>query len=193
MTQIESPKRKMQKRNDYQRHKLLRKIKRRNRNRAKADQEVAEKQLKKKLNLPRFGYGKTREIYKSDIHFNNDDAANGYGSDYYNTHKDLLNKAKSSNSPKDWQNVINLENHIRNSLKYLPIVSPFVIGAKFDNYNSGKDIHIKPSKRGTFTKAAKRHGMSVQGFASKVLRNPSKYSAAMRKKANFARNAAKWN
>ena len=77
MIQIESPKRKMQKRNDYQRHKLLRKIKRRNRNRAKADQEVAEKQLKKKLNLPRFGYGKTREIYKSDIHFNNDDAAGG--------------------------------------------------------------------------------------------------------------------
>lgn len=77
MTQIESPKRKMQKRNDYQRHKLLRKIKRRNRNRAKADQEVAEKQLKKKLNLPRFGYGKTREVYKSNIHFNNDDAAGG--------------------------------------------------------------------------------------------------------------------
>lgn len=77
MTQIESPKRKMQKRNDYQRHKLLRKIKRRNRNRAKADQEVAEKQLKKKLNLPRFGDGKTREVYKSNIHFNNDDAAGG--------------------------------------------------------------------------------------------------------------------
>ncbi len=77
MTQIESPKRKMQKRNDYQRHKLLRKIKRRNRNRAKADQEVAEKQLKKKLNLPRFDYGKTREVYKSNIHFNNDDAAGG--------------------------------------------------------------------------------------------------------------------
>lgn len=77
MIQIESPKRKMQKRNDYQRHKLLRKIKRRNRNRAKADQEVAEKQLKKKLNLPRFDYGKTREVYKSNIHFNNDDAAGG--------------------------------------------------------------------------------------------------------------------
>lgn len=60
-------------------------------------------------------------------------------------------------------------------------------------YNSGKDIHIKKSKRGTFTKAAKQHGMSVQGFANKVLKNPSKYSAAMRKKANFARNAAKWN
>lgn len=61
------------------------------------------------------------------------------------------------------------------------------------NYNSGKDIRIKKSKRGTFTKAAKQHGMSVQGFANRVLRNPSKYSAAMRKKANFARNASKWN
>ena len=60
------------------------------------------------------------------------------------------------------------------------------------NYNSGKDIRIKPSKRGTFTKAAKQHGMSVQGLANRVLRNPSKYSAAMRKKANFAHNAAGW-
>lgn len=59
-------------------------------------------------------------------------------------------------------------------------------------HNSGKDIHIKKSKRGTFTKAAKQHGMSVQSFANKVLRNPSKYSAAMRKKANFAHNAASW-
>lgn len=60
------------------------------------------------------------------------------------------------------------------------------------NYNSGKDINIKKSKRGTFTKAAKQHGMSVQSFANKVLRNPSKYSSAMRKKANFAHNAADW-
>lgn len=59
-------------------------------------------------------------------------------------------------------------------------------------HNSGKDINIKPSKRGTFTKAAKQHGMSVQGFANRVLRNPSKYSASMRKKANFAHNAAGW-
>lgn len=60
------------------------------------------------------------------------------------------------------------------------------------DYNSGKDVSIKPSKRGTFTKAAKQHSMSVQGFANRVLRNPSKYSAAMRKKANFAHNAAGW-
>lgn len=128
-----------------------------------------------------------------DLIMANFDIANGYGADYYNAYKDLLNKAKSTNSSRDWQNVINLENHIRNSLKYLPTVVPFAIGAKSNNYNSGKDIHIKPSKRGTFTKVAKAHGMSVQGFANRVLRNPSKYSAAMRKKANFARNASKWN
>ena len=112
MTQMESPKRKMQKKNDYQRHKLFRKIKRRRKAQAEAEQQIAEKQLRKKLKIPKFG--------------------------------------------------------------------------------SGKDIRIKKSKRGTFTKAAKQHGMSVQSFANRVSRNPSKYSAAMRKKANFAHNAAGW-
>lgn len=60
------------------------------------------------------------------------------------------------------------------------------------DYNSGKDVRIKSSKRRTFTKAAKQHGMSVQGFANRVLRNPGKYSTAMRKKANFAHNTAGW-
>lgn len=84
--------------------------------------------------------------------------------------------------------------YIKNALKYAPALSPFILGYGDNNsYNSGKDINIKPSRRGTFTKAAKAHGMSVQGFANKVLRNPSKYSAAMRKKANFAHNASKWN
>ena len=109
---MESPKRKMQKKNDYQRHKLFRKIKRRRKAQAEAEQQIAEKQLRKKLKIPKFG--------------------------------------------------------------------------------SRKDINIKKSKRGTFTKAAKQHGMSVQSFANRVLRNPSKYSAAMRKKANFAHNAAGW-
>lgn len=54
MTQMESPKRKMQKKNDYQRHKLFRKIKRRRKAQAKADQQVAMKQLRKKLKLPKF-------------------------------------------------------------------------------------------------------------------------------------------
>lgn len=49
------------------------------------------------------------------------------------------------------------------------------------------DIHIKPSKKGTFTAAATKHGESVQGFASKVLNNKENYSPAMVKKANFAK------
>lgn len=131
MTQMESPKRKMQKRNDYQRHKLFRKIKRRRKAQAEAEQHIAEKQLRKKLKLPKFDRGEDE-------------------------------------------------------------LSTILGHSDYNNYNSGKDINIKPSRRGTFTKAAKQHGMSVQGFANKVLSNPSKYSAAMRKKANFAHNAASW-
>ena len=55
MTQMESPKRKMQKRNDYQRHKLFRKIKRRRKAQAEAQQHIAEKQLKNKLKKPQRG------------------------------------------------------------------------------------------------------------------------------------------
>lgn len=54
-------------------------------------------------------------------------------------------------------------------------------------------IHIKPEKRGTFTAAATKHGMGVQEFARKVMANKEEYSPAMVKKANFARNAAKWH
>ena len=55
-----------------------------------------------------------------------------------------------------------------------------------------KAIKIKPSKVGTFTAAAKP-GESTQEHASRVLAAGSKASPAMKKKANFARNAAKWN
>lgn len=60
-------------------------------------------------------------------------------------------------------------------------------------FGKGGKIHIKKSKRGTFTAAAKKRGKSVQAFASQVLANKSNYSPAMVKKANFARNAAKWH
>lgn len=55
-----------------------------------------------------------------------------------------------------------------------------------------KPIKIAKSKEGTFTAAAKKSGMSVQAKAAAVLKPGSKASAAMKKKANFARNAAKW-
>lgn len=55
-----------------------------------------------------------------------------------------------------------------------------------------KPIKIKKSTRGSFTRAAKKSGQSVQQKAASVLKPGSKASPAMKKKANFARNAAKW-
>lgn len=57
----------------------------------------------------------------------------------------------------------------------------------------GGKIYIKPSKRGTFTTAAKQRGLGVQEFASRVLANLDNYSESMRKKAQFAKNASKWH
>lgn len=54
-------------------------------------------------------------------------------------------------------------------------------------------IFIKPSKRGSFTKWCKNHGYNgvTSGCISEGLRSKI---AAIRKKANFARNAKyKWN
>ena len=62
----------------------------------------------------------------------------------------------------------------------------------YNEFAKGGKIHIAPSKRGTFTAAAKRHGKSVQEFASQVLAHKGNYSPAMVKKANFARNASHW-
>lgn len=56
----------------------------------------------------------------------------------------------------------------------------------------GGGIHIKKRHRGLFTKEAKEHGMGVQEFASHVLANKDKYSPEVVKRANFARNAAKF-
>ena len=316
MTQMESPKRKMQKKNDYQRHKLFRKIKRRRKAQAKADQQVAMKQLRKKLKLPKFGDGKdiksetgaplevkdgmlyykeTGEPFYSaglllpEVEIIGDkskvnpwaasgrhntssywdpngvvhgfdksvEAAinypamimkqNGYDASGYYDKVSKIGKAMTTLSPIRWIGTLrgtgmpweesnqglyggygetgraaDLYNHLNNLEvgKYIG-AEPFDIQydlpfhiqdhkiniglgrtpTPLENkiypqllqfHNSGKDINIKPSKRGTFTKAAKQHGMSVQSFANKVLRNPSKYSAAMRKKANFAHNAAGW-
>ena len=75
-----------------------------------------------------------------------------------------------------------------------------VTGTVFDNipstpintFESGGGIHIKKSHRGLFTKEAKAHGMGVQEFASHVLANKDEYSPEVVKRANFARNAAKF-
>ena len=71
--------------------------------------------------------------------------------------------------------------------------SPIIEDAFRLKQRSGGNIHIAPSKKGTFTAAATKHGMGVQEFAARVLRNKSNYSPSLVKKANFARNASKWN
>ena len=63
---------------------------------------------------------------------------------------------------------------------------------KLPGYKDGKSIYIKPSKRGSFTAAAKKHGASVAEFERRVLKNPEKYSKAMVKKARFSHNARGW-
>lgn len=53
-------------------------------------------------------------------------------------------------------------------------------------------IKIKASKKGSFTKMAKKAGKSVQGEATAVLASKTA-SPAAKKKANFAKNASKWS
>ena len=56
----------------------------------------------------------------------------------------------------------------------------------------GAKIHIKKENRGKFTKSAKAAGQSVQEHAKSVLNDPNA-TPLQKKRANFARNAAKWH
>ena len=56
----------------------------------------------------------------------------------------------------------------------------------------GNKIHIKKKNRGKFTASAKAAGRSVQEHARAVLNDPNA-TPLQKKRANFARNAAKWH
>lgn len=73
--------------------------------------------------------------------------------------------------------------------------NPYETGLnKVPIYKTGGDsIEINPAHKGLFTQEAKEHGMSVAGFAAKVLANKDQYSAAVVKRANFAHNFAHQN
>ena len=58
-------------------------------------------------------------------------------------------------------------------------------------FKKGSKIYIKKENRGKFTKSAKAAGESVQEHAAKVLSDPNA-TPLQKKRANFARNAAKW-
>ena len=70
------------------------------------------------------------------------------------------------------------------------------LGESKDEYvlmmKKGAKIHIKKENRGKFTKSAKAAGQSVQEHAKSVLNNPNA-TPLQKKRANFARNAAKWH
>ena len=53
-------------------------------------------------------------------------------------------------------------------------------------------IMIKKENRGKFTESANRANMGVQEYARHILANKEDYSPTLIKRANFARNAAKW-
>jgi hypothetical protein len=57
----------------------------------------------------------------------------------------------------------------------------------------GGSININPKNKGKFTRFAKRKNMGVQEAAKHVLANKDDYSSTTVKRANFARNASKWN
>ena len=62
---------------------------------------------------------------------------------------------------------------------------------------NGNGIHIKKANEGLFTAAAKRHGKSVQGYATEVIKRlKGKTKTANEKtllrRAVFAKNAKKW-
>lgn len=59
------------------------------------------------------------------------------------------------------------------------------------SYKNGSEIYIKEKNRGKFTKSAKAAGESVQEHAAKVLSDPNA-TPLQKKRANFARNSAKW-
>lgn len=102
-------------------------------------------------------------------------------------------KQKWINSENENNTSNKLVDALDNTIYPLVIRTPWVYEKDADKIFKLGGIHIAPSKRGTFTVAAKKHGMGVQAFASKVLTNKSNYSPAMVKKANFARNASRWH
>lgn len=75
--------------------------------------------------------------------------------------------------------MLNLEINPIFGLEYVP------------TFKNGSGIHIKEKNRGKFTKSAKAAGESVQEHAAHVLSDPNA-TPLQKKRANFARNAAKW-
>ena len=91
------------------------------------------------------------------------------------------------------------QEHLREQLQSLfenydtDMVQLYRSGSKLiPRRKDGDKIHIKKKNRGKFTESANKAGQSVQEHARSVLNNPDA-TPLQKKRANFARNAAKWN
>lgn len=80
-----------------------------------------------------------------------------------------------------------LENYDADSIQFCRSGSKLIPKRK-----DGDKIHIKKKNRGKFTESANKAGQSVQEHARSVLNDPNA-TPLQKKRANFARNAAKWN
>lgn len=69
---------------------------------------------------------------------------------------------------------------------------PNILDNELEIFKSGGKIHIKKKNRGKFTASAKRAGQSVQEHARSVLNDPNA-TPLQKRRANFARNAARWH
>ncbi len=65
-------------------------------------------------------------------------------------------------------------------------------GGSSRSSSSRSGIQIKPFEKGAFTRDAGEHGETVQERAREVLKPGAKANPGEKKKANFARNAARW-
>lgn len=79
-----------------------------------------------------------------------------------------------------------------NQIEVETIDYPNLVENELEIFKSGGKIHIKKKNRGKFTASAKRAGQSVQEHARSVLNNPNA-TPLQKKRANFARNSAKWH
>lgn len=130
------------------------------------------------VHTPRIQYARPTEPYHRDKPFVRGMQKLIHGEDTYTPLLDSANRLiQILNEKKD-----------AGTTSFTPVETPMWM----PQMAKGGSINIKPENKGKFTAAAKSRGKGVQEFAKQVLANPDNYSPTMRKRANFARNASKW-
>lgn len=101
-----------------------------------------------------------------------------------------IGKAEKGFTPEDMNTVMILNNRAKALMAQQEMLATSQ-GLRDNKFAKG-GIYIKPENRGKFTEWAEDRGMDVQEAARKVMANTDEYSPTIVKRANFARNAAKF-